>query len=99
MTRLIATTSLVLLLGLSIFAVATEQGTRDSTDSVKPKQLSVEQLIAKLDGPQESFMGLSGNETFVELYLGIYRIYYAAENEDEPVLLAAMLDQKRPLER
>lgn len=44
-------------------------------------------------------MNLSGRESFLELHLGLYRLDYSPKNLDEPLLLAAMLDQQRPLER
>jgi len=100
MIRLIAAMSLVVALCLATFAAAEKPEAGSGEGPPKIEQLSAKQMIAKLDGPQESFAGLrAGNITFVELYLGIYRLYYTAEKKDEPVLLAAMLDKARPLER
>jgi len=100
MFRLIAAMSLVVALCLATFAVAENPEAGSGEGPPKIEQLSAEQMIAKLDGPQESFVGLrAGNITFVELYLGIYRLNYTAEKKDEPVLLAAMLDKARPFER
>jgi hypothetical protein len=99
MSRLLAVTVFVVVLANSMIAAAVEHGMRTATGPGNAKKLSTEQLIAKLDGPQEPILNLSGQETFVELHLGTYRIDYTAEHKDESVLLAAMLDQRRPLER
>jgi hypothetical protein len=71
----------------------------DQSGPQHSKSIPVREMIAALDGPQKAIPGLSGLETFVELYLRPLRQTYTAQGKDEQVLLAAMEDKGRTLER
>jgi HEAT repeat protein len=99
MTRLVTITALVTILGHGAHAIDDERSAPNTGNVEDGSDLTVGQMIAVLDGPQQPIPNLGGFEKFVELHLGSLRRRYVADGRDESALLTAMRDERRPIER
>ena len=99
MNRIIGGKTLVTVISLIACSFCIQNRAADETGADDRPALTVGQLIAKVDGPQQAILNQGPGMTFIQLYLWDIRHKYVAKRKDEPVLLAAMLDQKRPIER
>src|SRR5262245_19356956 len=95
MTRFIAVCSIAVILLQAVITRADEKGNEDQSD---PE--TVDLLISTIDGPQRGIINdRPGGTPFVQANLWRFRRKYSAVKRDEPALLAAMIDENRPVER